>query len=559
MMDIAILLKPRWLAIANRRLNKRHTVQMLVLSSVGLVFWIVGYAISLRVLTHFQKAQDIGDLLAFKLLSIILITVFSLMIFSTILTSLSKLYLSRDLLLAHALPVPADHLFFARWIESTIDSAWMVILFTLPILLAYGRIYSAGPFYYVNMILVLSALCIIASAISALVVQASVWLAPASRLQSLFVILGFAAFIVLYIAFRLSRPERLVDPETFSSVLYYMEHLRAPSSRFLPSAWCYQSLRDALLSRPTGAMLNTGMAWSFAIFLTCINLLAAGPLYFKGYSRSQTASFTIFQTRDPLMNRLFAKHHSPFRGLFIKEVLCFFRDQTQWSQLFLIGALIIIYVYNYSVLPLEKAPIQTAYLQNLLSFLNMALAGFVLTAVTARFAFPAVSSEGPAFWIIRSSPASIKSYLWIKFFIYLLPMFILAEILIVATNLMLNVTPWMMALSVITIALLTPAILAMGIGLGAAYPDFNLENPAQAVTSFGGMTFMMLSSAVIGAVVILEAGPVYRLFMAGIRKLTLSPLQKIWLTGSFTLVVLICVMTVILSMRYGIQKLENRY
>ncbi|MGD9975410.1 MAG: hypothetical protein AB7S77_20300, partial [Desulfatirhabdiaceae bacterium] len=91
------------------------------------------------------------------------------------------------------------------------------------------------------------------------------------------------------------------------------------------------------------------------------------------------------------------------------------------------------------------------------------------------------------------------------------------------------------------------------------YPDFNIENPAQAVTSFGGMTFMMLSSAVIGAVVILEAGPVYRLFMAGIRKLTLSPLQRIWLFGSFTLVVLICVMTVILSMRYGIQKLENRY
>ena len=557
-MDVGTLLKPRWWAITHRRLNRRHSVQMILLSAAGLLFWIISYAISFRVLAHFQKAQDIGDLLAFKLLSIVLVTVFSLMIFSTILTSLSKLYLSRDLQLSHSLPVASDRLFLARWIESTIDSAWMVILFTLPVLLAYGRIFAAGWFYYINMILVLAALCISASAISALMVQAAVWLAPASRLQSLFVILGFTAFIVLYIAFRLSRPERLVDPETFSSVLYYMEHLRTPSSPFLPSAWCYQSLRDALLSRPESAMIHTGMAWSFAIFLICINLLVAGPFYFKGYSRSQTASFTFFRSRSPLTNRLFSKHHSPFRGLVTKEILCFFRDQTQWSQLFLIAALIVIYVYNYSVLPLDKSPVRTVYLQNLLSFLNMALAGFVLTAVTARFAFPAVSSEGQAFWIIRSSPASLRSYLWIKFLIYLLPLFILAEILIVATNLLLHVTPWMMALSVVTIAFLTPAILAMGIGLGAAYPDFNIENPAQAVTSFGGMMFMILSATVIGAVVILEAGPVYRLFMAGIRRLALTPGQKLWLVGSFILVILICVLAVILSMRYGIRKLENR-
>ena len=58
---------------------------------------------------------------------------------------------------------------------------------------------------------------------------------------------------------------------------------------------------------------------------------------------------------------------SSTRALAVKEIKTFFRDQTQWSQLFLIAALVIIYIYNFKVLPLEKSPIKTVYLQNLLS------------------------------------------------------------------------------------------------------------------------------------------------------------------------------------------------
>ena len=87
------------------------------------------------------------------------------------------------------------------------------------------------------------------------------------------------------------------------------------------------------------------------------------------------------------------------------------------------------------------------YLQNLFSFLNMGLALFVLTAVTARFAYPAVSLEREAFWLVKTSPLSLRTFLWIKFFIYYLPLLILTEILIVATNILLNVTPFIVITS----------------------------------------------------------------------------------------------------------------
>ncbi len=245
----------------------------------------------------------------------------------------------------------------------------------------------------------------------------------------------------------------------------------------------------------------------------------------------------------------------PVRAFTTKEIKAFLRDQTQWSQIFLVVALIVIYLYNFSVLPLEQSSIRTAYLQNVLSFLNIALAAFVLAAVSARFVFPAVSQEGEAFWIVRSSPISIRTFLWIKFFVYFLPLLILSEVLIVVTNLLLHVTPFMMVLSVLTIFFMVPGIVSMGLGLGAIYPDFQAENPAQSVTSLGGLIYMTLSIGFILAVVALEAGPVYSIFMSGIRRVGLKGVQWLWLVGSFSVVLILCLMALMIPMRLGEKKL----
>jgi ABC-2 type transport system permease protein len=103
-----------------------------------------------------------------------------------------------------------------------------------------------------------------------------------------------------------------------------------------------------------------------------------------------------------------------------------------------------------------------------------------------------------------------------------------------------------------------PGIVALGVGLGAMYPDFKSENPAQAVTSFGGLLFMLFSAGFIGLVIVLEAGPVYTFFMAGVRGQTMSSLQWLWLIGSFALVLLLCLLTVLIPMRLGINNLRER-
>jgi ABC-2 type transport system permease protein len=183
---------------------------------------------------------------------------------------------------------------------------------------------------------------------------------------------------------------------------------------------------------------------------------------------------------------------------------------------------------------------------------------FVLTAITARFAYPAVSMEREAFWLVKTSPLSLRAFLWIKFFIYYIPLLILTEALIIATNILLSVTPFMMTLSIVTVFFLVPGIVAMGIGLGAAYPDFKAENPTQTVTSFGGLVFMIICAGYIGLVILVEAGPVYNLFMADIRGKALSAAIWLWTIGSFAVAFVLSLAAIALPMRFGENRLSKR-
>jgi len=559
MKHVVTLLKPRVFSFKNKGLFKNDRgkrVKLFLFGTLGICFWGGIFAVSLRVLIYFKEISELGDILAYKLLSMILLTFFSLLIFSSILTAISKLYLSSDLSLVHSMPVSSFKIFIARWIESTIDSSWMVIVYMFPVFISYGIVYQAGFFFYWDIIMIILSLVIIASSTSVILVVLVVNFVPASRIRSMSIFFGLCLFLVLFFAFRFLQPERLVDPEVFSTTLVYLKSLKTHAPPYLPSTWACDSLKAALSGHIQQGMFHMALSWTWAGVMVFMAIIIADAQYFKGLSKAQTAQVRLFRNR-------FSGIHcqgflpGPVRAFINKEIRTFFRDQTQWSQLFLIAALVVIYLYNFNALPLEKAPIKTVYLQNLLSFLNMGLAGFVLTAITARFAYPAVSIEREAFWLVKSVPIALRSYLWIKFFIYFLPLLILTEILIIATNILLKVTPFMMALSTTTIFFLVPAVVAMGIGFGAAYPDFKTDNPAQTVTSFGGILFMMVCGGYIGAVIFLEAGPVYNIFMADIREKGLTVFEWTWVTGSFVLVLLLSIAAIIIPMKFGEKKLSE--
>jgi ABC-2 type transport system permease protein len=205
------------------------------------------------------------------------------------------------------------------------------------------------------------------------------------------------------------------------------------------------------------------------------------------------------------------------RQLVEKEIRVFFRDATQWSQLVLLSVLVVVYVYNIRQLPLYTGEQVSFVLITVVSFLNLGLAGFVVAAVAARFVFPAMSIEGRLMWLLHSSPTDIRTLFWAKYWVGTIPLLAIAVPLIVGTNLLLDTSGFILALTTASMIGMTFALTAMALGLGALFPNLDTENVAEIPTSFGGLLFMMAAVLYLGAVVLLEAWPVYRFLAAGLQ------------------------------------------
>lgn len=562
MRRLYLLLSPRIWGFRNglSTVTGKGRKRILIMILVGLGFWTLLFGLSFRVLRYFQSVEVIGDLLAHHLLGMILMVFFSLLIFSHIITALSNLYLSSDLELCHASPAPLEEVFLSRAVYTVMDSSWMVIVFGLPVMMAYAVVFNPGFGFYFSLLHTGLGVALIAGGIGILVTMILVRVFPAQRTRDVTMLMGVFGLGALYMLFRLLRPERLVDPDAFFSIAQYMAALQGPDSPYLPTHWMTETLWAYLGGSPRkGLWFQSGLLWSTAAAIAVINVWVAQALYFSGFSKSQEAKRR--RAGKGVLDFFVEGIKRPFRSevaaIVDKDVRAFFRDNTQWSQLLLLGALVVVYVYNFSVLPLDKSPIRIDFLQNEIAFLNVGLAGFVLSAVSVRFIFPAVSSEGAAFWILRSSPVSLRKFLWTKFALSLPPMILLGEVLILLTNHLLEVTPFMMVLSSLTMFLAVFGIVALGVGMGAMYPKFNHQNIAQVATGFGGLMFMILSAAFVAVIVVLEAGPVYVLVMADLRGVPVANWQWAFIVLSFSAVLFIIGAAVYQPMKMGLKALSR--
>ena len=529
MNDYFLLLSPRLLSIRNRfrRGEDGSGWRLILVSLVGLAFWVAIFVAFFKVLDYFRAAEGFGHILARKLMGMTWLTFLAVLLFSNIITALSTFFLSKDLEAVFASPLKRETVFWARMTDTLVDSSWMVFFFGLPVFLAYGIVFGAGGLYYLKLAAVSVPFLVTATALGSAFTMILVNVFPAQRTKDILFLLTIMVVIVLYLMFRFMRPERLVDPDAFSSAVSYFASFSTPSSPYLPSSWASEVLWPSLDPEAySEAGFHLVLLWSTAAALAVIASWAARLFYWYGFSKSQEGARRLVSGNNPIemMIRLIGRPFAPpTRVLIAKEVRTFFRDNTQWSQLLLLLALIVIYLYNFSVLDLKRSPIGAFYLQNTVSFLNIGLAAFVVASLAVRFVFPAVSQEGFSYWIIRSSPLGLKRFLWTKYWIYFPPLLIVAEILIVLSNRILNVTPFMMAISTVTVFFLVLGIVGLGVGLGAVYPRFEAENLAQVATGFGGLIFMIFSAIYVAAVIVLEAWPVYVVFMAINRGWSVPP------------------------------------
>jgi ABC-2 type transport system permease protein len=557
---LGLLLSPRFRAVRNRmrRLDRRGRVQLGALTGLGIAFWAAIFIFFYRVLRYFLSVPDFGPVLTYKLLGMVFLTFFSILLFSNVITALSTFFLSRELDRLVAAPIPPPSFFSARFGDTLIESSWMVLMFAVPAFLAYGVAHHAGVLFYVATVLTLPAFLLIPAAIGVTLTAILVNVFPARRTRDILVLLSVVAVAVLYLFFRMLQPERLVNPEAFANFVQFLAAMKTPSSVFLPSTWAAEILYPLLNGHSGSAAFYLLLLLSTAAALTVLCEAVMRRLFLPGWSKAQEGHKARL-TQQAVWERALRLATVPFapqtRLLVIKEVKTFFRDTSQWSQLILLLALVVVYVYNFSVLPLHGSPLVTFYFKNVIAFLNLALAGFVVASVAVRFVFPSVSLEGQSFWVAKTAPLALSRLWWSKFWVGLAPLLVLGEVLIVATNHYLQVMPLMMWLSTLTLCCMTFGIVALGLAVGAAYPKFDADNAAKVAAGVGGLVYMILCMSFIGAVVVLEAWPVYAWFMSRLHETPLSVLSQVSIAASLAAAFVLALGVFVFSTRYGIRRL----
>ncbi|MFO8058059.1 MAG: hypothetical protein R6V10_12250 [bacterium] len=571
MSDVLFLLWPKWRSAMNGSRNRKERSKNLFLALLAVLFCFAVYGAFYFLLDYIENLNLTGQGLELetflrfeinrRILGMVVLVFLAILIFSNIITSLTTFFLSEDLTLVGALPVSGDSIFLARYAEMLLQSSWMIVIFGTPVFVAFGAVYQAGVWYYLAIPAVLIPFLLIPAGIGVVVTMLLVYSFPARRIRDILLILSIVVAGILFVLLRLLQPEKLATSTAQMEVIEIIQNIQAPQQSWMPNYWAVQTLTQIV----KGGLLSSGkmflaLLWSTGLGITGVALFLSRFLYPESFSKSQEATRTIISRTDPV-NRFIIFISRPFRPatrqIVMKDIRVFMRDTTQWSQLFLLAALVVIYIFNFRVMPLSRFPMNQFKLMNFLCYLNIGLAGFVVTALSVRFVFPMVSQEGRAFWIIKSSPLSLKGFLWSKFLISCVPLLVIGEVLIMVTNYILEVSLTVWWISAITIALMTVAICGMGVGLGARFPRFQIENPTKVATSFGGVIYMIITMSVIGLVVLLEATPTYMYFISEFRGVPLTGSQIALIIGLFSIIVALLVLATIVPMKIGLKWLEN--
>jgi ABC-2 type transport system permease protein len=549
------VLTPKWRGVLVRLRHERSgsPAKFVLLTLIGAGFWSAVFGIAYRVLSYIRQVPDLGTLLAGKMLSVILLAFLSILLLSNIITALSTFFLAKDLDLLVAAPIGWFRLYLAKLGETVVHSSWMVALLALPILTAYGTVFHGGVLFPLVAIAAMVPYLILPGVGGAIGTVLLVNVFPARRTRELLGLVGLGAVAVLVLLFRFIRPEQLARPEGFRNFVDYLKVLRTPTSPWLPSEWSAEMVMNWLTRiadpRPIAKL------WGAAAAGVGLGAAVHRQLFSLGYSKAQEgASRKVRRSlRGPLAT-LLGWLPPQKREFLFKDLRLFFRDNTQWSQLILLVVLVAIYIFNIKSLPIHSGEQIPFALVTMISFLNLGLAGFVLSAVAARFIFPGVSLEGRQMWLLRSSPLDPRAILWSKYWMGTIPLLVLAVAITALTNALLAVSPFMMGASLVTIVLYTTAVSALALTFGVFYPQFGTENAAQIPTSYGGIVYMMASLCLLAVVIMIEAVPVaaqLRAWQHGQRLALTPPLVAAGLA-----VVVICFTATLVPLQLAARRLE---
>lgn len=496
-----------------KRAFERSTTLFILL---GLV--IGGYSLFHFVFGYFLGLEQVGRILLERIFQLGWNTIFLLLVISNIITAFSTLYRSDEVKYMLTNPVSFRALFHIKFVDNLVYSSWALALLGTPILTAYMHQLHITWLWWIPLILVsLFSFLTIAGVVALLILLVLLRVAEYTSIKIAFggllalVVGGFMGYFFLY------NPPSLVvrGPASFNTLNQYLLKLGNQPFPFTPTYWLKEVIaafangnwsRSALFG---GTLIFTGLAGWFVL------LDVAQRWWYRTWqvlSAGDKRKRLRYDPQEASPVRWYWKFlPSQLRGLFIKDVLQFVRLPNQWVQFLLMFVFLLIYLGNLFNVAV-RFNLQNPFWQTLIFFINFGFSGFIIASMIARYIYPLISLEGPGFWFLRSAPLSIRTLFRQKFILSIGVFLVIAEMIVLVSNYVLRVSFPLMLLSAGTLIVMSVALSAIAIGLGARFPEFNETNPMKIASTAGGFITVILCLIYVAVVTLVMAIPTYQYF-----------------------------------------------
>jgi ABC-2 type transport system permease protein len=492
-----------------RPINASAVTRITIVGVVMAAFLYGDYKLFARLFAAVAKVEVATPFFALGLLRNLLAMVFLVacvvLLSSSMTAAIGAFFSDLDLDVYHAAPRGKLRIALSRWWKTFVQSAAVVFAFLIPLFIAFAQQYRLPSSFYAAAVLNLFLLLTVPVSLACVTILLLVRWFPVRHVHQIVATIAMLILTIVVIAFRMSRPERFFADVRTDDLVKVLQKIELPSMNVYPST----ALAELMTQRVPFAIAPRIAIMAAACGVLFV--LIARFTYFRAFVRARESMAPValgsaFATR--LIDRLLVRFDRQTRALVAKEVRTLARDVAQWSQLFLMAALLFIYLYNIRMLPLGGDARAT-----IVAYANLGMAGFVISAICLRFAYPSVSAEGKAFWMVRSAPISYRRFLGVKVAVYSAPLTLLALLLTAFANVILGAGAVVWTFTMIGASMLALTLVSLGVGLGSLSPNFDAENPLQVGLSLGGFAYMAISLGYVAAIMLLMARPIMRYFL----------------------------------------------
>src|SRR5215212_157246 len=441
--------------------------------------------------------------------SAVLFFALALMVLTSFTTVLSSLYLSGDMDMLLAAPVPMRAVFVVKFFGGLLVPYLLLFFLLGPFLLGFGQGLGWGGAFVVTAFIVLLLLPLLPTGLGALLVMAVVRVIPARRAREIVGVIGGMVGISWYI---FSQFANQLAPRVANARM--LDYLRRFDTPLLPSAWAGRALTAAGAGDWARLALYGGLfaLLSIGTFVLCVAL--AERLYYAGWSNMSTQGGRVRKRRrtkdegrrpasnDPqsLVFRLWSfVLPRQSRAVLYKDLHVFPRDLRNVQQL--IFPLVVAGIWTFRLIT-SGSPFGAGEQPDILkSFGQLASAGisfYICLVLSSAMGGAGISREGRGFWLLKVAPISARRLLLGKLALAYLPYPTIGALFVLFLSILQHSTPADFARALALVLLGGLGATSITLGMGAAFPKLSWENPRQQNSIQAGCLSPLLYIAYLG-------------------------------------------------------------